>query len=566
MLRLVTLLTLALLCATPTAALTVQELPNLTVYCGAGDFASGNSSEMGAVAVNGNIALDNYGAGSALPPAPFGARSTVVAQGNVTLTNVGVFGGNLSVCGTVTQSDVNIDGGVLSYNCSAFDFASTNAYLAAFSRTFSQLAATGAPTRIDNEFTFTATNGTLVNVYNVPARLFADVQDLNIDAPAGVFVVINIDGNNNTFADFQTILNGGIQPPYVLYNFFNTTTLALYGIAVEGSVIAPAAVTTFSNGRVDGSLFVASVTGDAGYNYFPPLTPPCPVTPCQPCPPASPFPSFGGFAFNALKCKSAQNNGTFAAGGFLGLHAFAVLAGNPAAGACPLALLSGGDLVFGSGQVQGDVVAGAAASLSDVSQPAPCNVTQGVGPDSVLNFTSAQENLLAWSSAYGSRAATSPTLRTFNTVTLQTAATASGVSVFSFPSELLLGCTGVDVIAPAGQLVLINVPGANNTIANFDVTLSGGASPSFLLWNFFETLSLDIANCGLSGTVLAPQAAVSFESGSLNGALLATNITGAGTFSAQAPVVPVCPPCPINPCQPTVPHTPVPEPAVVNFE
>lgn len=79
----------------------------------------------------------------------------------------------------------------------------------------------------------------------------------------------------------------------------------------------------------------------------------------------------------------------------------------------------------------------------------------------------------AWSTVYGERPATNPTLRQFTQVTLAANATADGISVFSFPTSLLQGCTGVTVVAPLGEFVLVNVPDTNNTIANFDITLQG---------------------------------------------------------------------------------------------
>lgn len=50
----------------------VTQLPPTTVYCGAGDFDSVNSDELGLLAVNGNVQLKNFGAGGQLPPTPFG--------------------------------------------------------------------------------------------------------------------------------------------------------------------------------------------------------------------------------------------------------------------------------------------------------------------------------------------------------------------------------------------------------------------------------------------------------------------------------------------------------------
>jgi choice-of-anchor A domain-containing protein len=156
----------------------------------------------------------------------------------------------------------------------------------------------------------------------------------------------------------------------------------------------------------------------------------------------------------------------------------------------------------------------------------------------------------------------------YDQVTLQTGTTESGVSVFSFPSSLLAGCTGLTIIAPAGQLVLINIPGATNSISDFQITLQGGVDAAHVLWNYYEATSLSIENVYVIGTTIAPSAAVTFTAGQLHGALYAGSISGIGEYHpqvsvsvkvregscfhccvvSQPPVIPICPICPVNPC------------------
>lgn len=157
-------------------------------------------------------------------------------------------------------------------------------------------------------------------------------------------------------------------------------------------MIAPAATLNFTNGRVDGSMYAASIMGDGGFNYAPPETPPCPIVPCPPCPSPSPFPPFSLFALSNINMGSSQCNGTLAAGGNVTLTSYAITTPNPAT--CPLALLAGGGITFSSGGVQGDIVSGALATLSGMSQPSTCNVTQNAGKDAVFNFDTAGTNLL----------------------------------------------------------------------------------------------------------------------------------------------------------------------------
>ena len=169
-----------------------------------------------------------------VPPsrAPPGSQDALIVQGSAVLDNVNVAGGNLVYCTAPTETDVSVSGGSQVQSCTRFDFTDTNTFLAEFSSVFSQLAPTGAPTRIDGQFNFTASPGVTVNVFTVPARLFDAVQALTIAAPPGVFVVINVKGDNNTIENFQTVLTGGINASSIIYNFFNTTTLAIQDIQV----------------------------------------------------------------------------------------------------------------------------------------------------------------------------------------------------------------------------------------------------------------------------------------------------------------------------------------------
>jgi choice-of-anchor A domain-containing protein len=134
---------------------------------------------------------------------------------------------------------------------------------------------------------------------------------------------------------------------------------------------------------------------------------------------------------------------------------------------------------------------------------------------------------------YGGLPATVAPVRMYNQLTLQTDTTSTGVSVFGFTSSLLAGCTVVTIIAPAGQLVLINIPGATNSISGLEITLQGGVDAAHVLWNFHEATSLLIEDVSMIGTILAPNAAVTFTAGQLYGALYADSISGIGEYHPQ---------------------------------
>ena len=83
---------------------------------------------------------------------------------------------------------------------------------------------------------------------------------LTIKAPAGSTVVINVDGATNKMTNFGTTITGTTRQR-VLYNFSEARTLSISSVAVQGTVLAPFAAVTFSNGSIDGTLIGASING-----------------------------------------------------------------------------------------------------------------------------------------------------------------------------------------------------------------------------------------------------------------------------------------------------------------
>ena len=59
---------------------------------------------------------------------------------------------------------------------------------------------------------------------------------MTINAPKGTWVIINVDSAAPVFQNFEIVLNGGITVNYVFYNFYQSTTLSVQSIGVEGCV------------------------------------------------------------------------------------------------------------------------------------------------------------------------------------------------------------------------------------------------------------------------------------------------------------------------------------------
>src|SRR5262249_4066755 len=63
----------------------------------------------------------------------------------------------------------------------------------------------------------------------------------------------------------------GTDQQHVLFNFPDATSLSVAGISVQGSVLAPGADVTFSNGNLEGTLVAGTLTGSGEFHNFPTL-------------------------------------------------------------------------------------------------------------------------------------------------------------------------------------------------------------------------------------------------------------------------------------------------------
>ena len=86
---------------------------------------------------------------------------------------------------------------------------------------------------------------------------------------------------------------------------------------------------------------------------------------------------------------------------------------------------------------------------------------------------------------------------------------------------------------PANAATIVNVTG-NMTVSlqNKGFTVQG-ATAATLLWNIPSAAFVQIAGIALQGSLLAPRALVTFDSGSMNGTLVAMAFASSGSGSLQ---------------------------------
>ncbi|WP_224362776.1 choice-of-anchor A family protein [Hyalangium versicolor] len=224
------------------------------------DYTGGHHVE-GRVAVGGDITLTDFSVGQAVPSAS--ATPSLVAGGNLSLARGAVWGDAVHGGSYSVDSTVSFPQGNTVSQGTPLDFGARFGELRALSSWLSRVSANGSTTRTSWGGVMLRGTNPQTNTFDVEASAFTGARLLSIDAPTGSLVVVNIRGAAATFAGFGTSLSGGIQPRGILYNFVDATSVTASGYSFQGTVLAPYAHVSFSNGSFEGGLYAVSLTGDA---------------------------------------------------------------------------------------------------------------------------------------------------------------------------------------------------------------------------------------------------------------------------------------------------------------
>jgi choice-of-anchor A domain-containing protein len=229
-----------------------------------------NVDSEGRVAVGGNATLANYGVGSTFSSNPGSAGDTLVVGGNLSYNGGEVHYGNVAYGGTLSGT-ISAPNGTITQGATV-DFAAAEQYLVASSSYWSNLSATGTTT---NNFggLFLVGNDPTLNIFTVSGSELNSAWGITVDAPSGSTVLVNVSGAINDFDNMgvsfaSTNGNGATNQQHVLYNFYEATSLSISGISVKGSVLAPLADVSFTNGNIEGNIVVKSLTGSGEAHNF----------------------------------------------------------------------------------------------------------------------------------------------------------------------------------------------------------------------------------------------------------------------------------------------------------
>ncbi len=233
---------------------------------------SGSSDTQGKLAVGGNATLQHYSVGDQLPSNTTG--NTLVVGGNLNYQGGRVYYGNVAVGGSSTIDQgvywgLRNNGQTLTANMGAslpIDFTAAGQYLRNLSTSLATLAATGTATSQWGGMFLTGDGTSDLQVFYVDGALLSSATWWNALAsiPSDAHILLNIMGKNVTMTGGQQVLAS--MSDRVLFNFYEAETLQIYGISVEGSILAPMADIIRAEGVIQGQLIAKSMTGSLQQN------------------------------------------------------------------------------------------------------------------------------------------------------------------------------------------------------------------------------------------------------------------------------------------------------------
>jgi choice-of-anchor A domain-containing protein len=202
------------------------------------------------------------------------SRYSLVVGGDITIKGGSVNGGKAVYGGTTANvSGVSFACDGLTRGKGPVDLVALKATVEALSTRLSNVASNGTVTSTSSKLTLTGTDKKL-NVFNITAAQLSAVTETDVNFPAGSAVVVNVSGTDVVWAGGAVCLNGQCgdsdQATNVLWNFPEAATLTFYGIAIEGSVLAPFATLTARSGggHIAGQVIVQYLNGGLEYHPY----------------------------------------------------------------------------------------------------------------------------------------------------------------------------------------------------------------------------------------------------------------------------------------------------------
>lgn len=228
-----------------------------------GDLRQRDSDAEGRLAIGGGAVLANYSVGAALASTP-SPDAALIVGGALDFQDGAVATGDAVSAGRAAIDHVSFAEGHGYRQTATLDFGAAGVTLRDASTSYAALPVNGMARFEYGQFILDGSDPAL-NVFAVSGTDLAVANSLTINVPAGSTALVNVSGATDLLRNIGIALNG-VGPEKVLYNFSEATALTLEGVGVLGSVLAPQAAITFTNGVIRGTLIGASLAGPGQAN------------------------------------------------------------------------------------------------------------------------------------------------------------------------------------------------------------------------------------------------------------------------------------------------------------
>jgi len=222
----------------------------------------------GRVAAGGDATLASYGVGMRLSDSA-GARDDLVVGGTLRFQDGAVPHGNAVYGALGVLSAVSF--GTSGHHVGRpLDFAAAARELDAHSAALARLAITGrVTTTAGGTVTFRGDRPDL-EVFELASADLAGATSLAIEVRAGATALVNVRGRDAAVRSLGFSLRGAARERVILH-FPDATTLAIGGVGVQATVLAPRAAVRFEGASIDGTLVAGTLRG-TGESHDHPFT------------------------------------------------------------------------------------------------------------------------------------------------------------------------------------------------------------------------------------------------------------------------------------------------------
>ena len=245
------------------------------------DHKQSNVDSEGRVAVAGDATYSNYGIGSHLTTSL--TRADLIVGGQMNITGGTNAHGNsvISDLNNVVNYTMTNNNGVLPQPIqdSPIDFVAQNEYLKCASTNWALLTPNGTAQVLFGGLTLIGLDPTL-NIFSLNGNniegsglSLSMLNKIDIVAPIGSTILVNISGTNLGFGNYGMFRNGitatGYDGQYILWNLYECLTLNAGSTSVKGSLLAPLATYDSGYTNIEGTIMVNNLYGNIeAHNYL----------------------------------------------------------------------------------------------------------------------------------------------------------------------------------------------------------------------------------------------------------------------------------------------------------